>query len=260
MLAKLIRGRAAAPALSLAAAALSIACMAPQSRAQAGADLCANAPLIVANHQYTGNNINATSDIFQTCSEGDSYDVWYKFTADVAGDYTIDTFYSALDTTLSAYTACGGTQLACNDDVDPDNFDYTSLITVTLAANQTIVIRVAGYGFQTGNFDLFITPPTPAATMGACCRGSTCAVESSDTCTGAGTSYAGASTTCNVPGNYTAPCCKADFNRNGTIEVQDIFDFLNAWFASDPRCDINSSGGVEIQDIFDFLNAWFAGC
>jgi hypothetical protein len=54
--------------------------------------------------------------------------------------------------------------------------------------------------------------------------------------------------------------CLADFNCNGTLEVQDIFDFLNAWFAGNPRADFNFVNGLEIQDIFDFLNAWFAGC
>jgi hypothetical protein len=261
MLAHLIRGRAPVSALSLAAAALSVGLMATQSRAQAAADLCANAPLIVGNHQYVGNNFGATSDIAQSpCSVADSNDVWYSYIAPLAGDYTIDTLYSELDTTLAVYTACGGSILACNDDADPDNFDYTSIVTLTLTQGQSIRIRVAGYAFATGNFELYITAPVPTVTMGACCRGSACAVEGSDVCTGAGTFYGGAASACNATGNFTTPCCKADFNRNGTIEIQDIFDFLNAWFASDPRCDINASGGVEIQDIFDFLNAWFAGC
>ncbi|HMN40288.1 MAG TPA: immunoglobulin domain-containing protein, partial [Phycisphaerales bacterium] len=58
--------------------------------------------------------------------------------------------------------------------------------------------------------------------------------------------------------------CAADFNADCVLEVQDIFDFLNAWFAGDPAANFNGSTGfppdLEIQDIFDFLNAWFAGC
>ncbi len=53
--------------------------------------------------------------------------------------------------------------------------------------------------------------------------------------------------------------CAGDFNCSGSLSVQDIFDFLNAWFAADPRADFNG-GGLSVQDIFDFLNAWFAGC
>lgn len=61
-------------------------------------------------------------------------------------------------------------------------------------------------------------------------------------------------------GPCAAPPCTADFNHNGVLEPQDIFDFLNAWFALDPRADFNHIGGFSAQDIFDFLSAWFAGC
>jgi hypothetical protein len=58
----------------------------------------------------------------------------------------------------------------------------------------------------------------------------------------------------------TRPICPADFNCSGTLEVQDIFDFINAWLASDPHADFNRVNAVTIDDIFDFLNAWFTGC
>ncbi len=54
--------------------------------------------------------------------------------------------------------------------------------------------------------------------------------------------------------------CPADFNGTGGLTVQDIFDFLNAWFSGNPTADFNHVGGITVQDIFDFLNAWFAGC
>jgi len=66
-------------------------------------------------------------------------------------------------------------------------------------------------------------------------------------------------------GVYTTPAsvvvrCLADFNCTGNVSVQDLFDFLAAWFAHDPRSDVNGASGVSVQDIFDFLAAWFAGC
>ncbi len=57
-----------------------------------------------------------------------------------------------------------------------------------------------------------------------------------------------------------APACPADFNTVGGLTVQDIFDFLAAWFSVSPQADFNHTGGVSVQDIFDFLGAWFAGC
>jgi hypothetical protein len=56
------------------------------------------------------------------------------------------------------------------------------------------------------------------------------------------------------------PVCAPDYNCSGTLEVQDIFDYLNAWFAGEIESDFDGNGTVEVQDIFDFLNAWFAGC
>jgi len=42
--------------------------------------------------------------------------------------------------------------------------------------------------------------------------------------------------------------------------VQDIFDFLTAYFASSALADVNGSGAVTLQDIFDFLAFYFGGC
>jgi hypothetical protein len=53
--------------------------------------------------------------------------------------------------------------------------------------------------------------------------------------------------------------CRADFNGVGGVTVQDIFDFLAAYFAGAPSADFNGSGGITVQDIFDFLAAYFAG-
>jgi hypothetical protein len=54
--------------------------------------------------------------------------------------------------------------------------------------------------------------------------------------------------------------CPADFNTMGGVTVQDIFDFLSAYFANDPSADFNGAGGITVQDIFDFLSAYFTGC
>jgi hypothetical protein len=54
--------------------------------------------------------------------------------------------------------------------------------------------------------------------------------------------------------------CGADFDESGSLTVGDIFDFLDAWFVSNPRADFNHANGLSVQDIFDFLSAWFAGC
>jgi hypothetical protein len=58
----------------------------------------------------------------------------------------------------------------------------------------------------------------------------------------------------------TAPPCPADFDHSGQVTIDDIFIFLNAWFAGSTIADFDGVNGVTIDDIFVFLNAWFVGC
>ncbi len=48
-----------------------------------------------------------------------------------------------------------------------------------------------------------------------------------------------------------------DFNLDGTVSVQDIFDFLAAYFGG--IGDWNGDGVTSVQDIFDFLSDFFGG-
>lgn len=50
--------------------------------------------------------------------------------------------------------------------------------------------------------------------------------------------------------------CPADWDRNGALEVPDIFAFLSSWFAG--LGDFDGNGVNEVPDIFAFLAEWFA--
>jgi hypothetical protein len=58
----------------------------------------------------------------------------------------------------------------------------------------------------------------------------------------------------------TPPACRVDIDGSGAVSVQDIFSFLNLWFAGNAGANFNTTGGITVQDIFDFLSAWFTGC
>jgi hypothetical protein len=77
---------------------------------------------------------------------------------------------------------------------------------------------------------------------------------------GIGASFVPASTACNAPGATASPCCLADFDKAGGRSIDDIFIYLNAWFASSEFANFAEPGQPNIDDIFVFLNAWFAGC
>ena len=64
--------------------------------------------------------------------------------------------------------------------------------------------------------------------------------------------------------------CPADFNGSGTVGVDDLFGFLDAWFAQFlaapgmPSADFDNDLDVDVSDLFGFLDAWFmafgSGC
>jgi hypothetical protein len=114
----------------------------------------------------SGTNASATLDGSASCG-GTGPDVWYTFTAATAGDYQIDTCNTTgFDTVVSLYDACGGTQLACNDDSTCAASGLRSTVQKTFAAGETVTIRVAGFSefTTTGPFVLnvsAITPPPP---------------------------------------------------------------------------------------------------
>ena len=68
---------------------------------------------------------------------------------------TFDTIDSDLsDTTLAVYSACGGTQLGCNDDIDNTVGNFWSSVTVPMTVGETVLVRVAGYQDDSGSFFL----------------------------------------------------------------------------------------------------------
>ena len=54
--------------------------------------------------------------------------------------------------------------------------------------------------------------------------------------------------------------CPADFNFSETVDSQDLFDYLAAFFSADPRADLNQDGQVNSADVLDFIVDFFAGC
>jgi beta-glucanase (GH16 family) len=78
------------------------------------------------------------------------------------------------------------------------------------------------------------------------------------------TSGAGSAFIDDVQFTYSSPAafnpCPPDFNGSGTITVQDIYDFLEAWNNGDSRSDFNGVDGLSVQDIYDFLQDFAIGC
>jgi hypothetical protein len=101
-----------------------------------------------------GDNTGLVDDWVSSCGDGGGEDAMYQFTAMAAGSYTFDTIGSTFDTILTILDDCAGPEIDCNDDIAMGNTDST--VTVDLAAGQTVIIVVDGYGAAVGGFTLNI--------------------------------------------------------------------------------------------------------
>ncbi|MFN7020142.1 MAG: GC-type dockerin domain-anchored protein [Phycisphaerales bacterium] len=95
--------------------------------------------------------------------------------------------------------------------------------------------------------------------LGACCEGAVCLTLTEPECRGPGRIFEGPGSPCNQYPQTTTPCCLADFNHQAGVTIQDLFDFMSAYFAGSPTADINRSGVISVEDIFNFLEAFFRG-
>lgn len=127
-------------------------------------DICSNALNIRAGIPAVGNNAGAAplDDAAASCRPGADHDVWFSYLARCAGPVTLDTFGSSQgDPVLSVYDACGGTEMACNDDaVGGDSLQAE--LTFTPVFMQRYWVRLASLG-EAGDYQLNVTCHAPPA-------------------------------------------------------------------------------------------------
>jgi len=185
-------------------------------------------------------------------------DIWYRYTASCTGVARISLCGSTFDTQLAFYgnDLCSNlaSPLFCNLDNGPACAGLQSSLDAPVTAGASYLVRIGGFFGVQGSGSLNISC---SSAPGACCDGATCSLAAAQSCAGPGQFFAGGNVACNLPGNNSTPCSFGDFNQSGGTGVQDIFDFLAAYFSADPRADINGSGSLTVQDIFDFLSAYF---
>jgi len=95
------------------------------------------------NLPHTEMGMTSGSSQYVGSCGGNGPEIFYSFTATEAGSYTFDTFGTGFDTVLYVMDAiCGGNELGCDDDEQ----GVQSQVIVDLAADQTVVIGVDGFG------------------------------------------------------------------------------------------------------------------
>jgi len=136
-------------------------------------DSCSNA-LAISDGVHSGTLVGATNDGNASCgSSNSSSDVWFSWTASCTGTASISTCGTndiggtdqGIDTVLSVYSSCGGSELACNDDdalAACSGFEAglarDSAVQVPVAAGQTLLVRVSTWNNSaTGPFTLRVS-------------------------------------------------------------------------------------------------------
>ena len=126
-------------------------------------DDCAGAIALATGPNGPFSNTGAANScVAASCGFGGSpgyQDVWFSYVPTCSGNLTIDTGCTAgLDTILTAYAACGGPELGCNDDAG-GSCGLNSSITVPATAGSPVLIRVSSYANgTTGSFPINILP------------------------------------------------------------------------------------------------------
>jgi PKD repeat protein len=140
---------------------LAMLCVVNTSLAQAPSnDVCANALNIVVNGGYINVNNSTTVTNGPNPSCGGSTlikDVWYKF-VHIGGNVVVQTQLGTnTDTRLAVYSACGGSQLACNDDYGGTYRSYIALSCTQLVVGNTYYIQAGGYNAVVGAFTMSVS-------------------------------------------------------------------------------------------------------
>jgi hypothetical protein len=110
-------------------------------------DDCANAILVNGPGTVPFDTTSATTDGNWPCGAAGN-DVWYEYVAQSNGRARADICngQSSLDSVLGAWDACGGTNLACND----DTCGLQSQITWNITMGTHYWVAVAGFASQIG--------------------------------------------------------------------------------------------------------------
>ncbi len=130
------------------------------------ADLtCADRDLATATGSVvaTGTLAGAVDDHRATCSErSGGEDEGIAWMAPRDGCWVFDTSGSVTDTVMSVFSECRGEELACSDDVDFDEGDYTSEVHLPASAGDQLLVIIDGWSASAiGDWQLNIREGDP---------------------------------------------------------------------------------------------------
>ena len=133
------------------------------------ADDCADA-VVAEVGANNGSNRLAGADLEEaSCQSNADHDIWFVYTATCDGQVRLTTDGSDLlpwdDSVLSVYDACGGMELACDDD---SGTGLHAALSFDALAGVEYWIRAAGFDVCTGTIVLNVFPASDCTIGGSC--------------------------------------------------------------------------------------------
>ena len=124
-------------------------------------DACADATPISGPGSWVFCTRDADNDVINDCQFLPSGDVWYLYTADCASLVTFTTCDggSTFDTAIGLYDACGGNQLACDDDYyNGTNYpcNVNSRVDRYMLQGEQVWVQMTGYYGGSGSSTLTV--------------------------------------------------------------------------------------------------------
>jgi len=180
-------------------------------------DTCPNATIITDSGNFAWDNTYALLDGSASCQVNSGRDVWFQFWPSRPGTVTADTCGTTLNTVLSAYASCGGTQLACNDNANVTGCTFQSRVSdVPVSPGRPVLLRIAANtlsGAGGGNLNVTFTPAGCAADFNG--DGTLDPDDLSDA----------------IACYFTSPPCPGmNFDGAGEIDPDDLSDYIAAYF------------------------------
>lgn len=202
-------------------------------------DQCSAAFALALGTATNGTINSATGTDLTSCSTS-AIDVWYTFTPATTGNYSIKTTPATpndVGTAVAFFTgACdpvADSDIDCAPQVIPG---ATNELLDTLIAGTPILIRVAAFPGDTGNFSILVSQPTG---LGACCDiGAFCLIVADAADCPAPAVYRGVDSTCAAPATQcpAGSCC---FPGSGQcfVTIQSFCTGVTGvWNAGDQTC------------------------
>ena len=124
-----------------------------------GGDECAMATAItgMGPHNFDQTSATQSPSPLNGCSMP-NFDVWFAWTAGQTVDHRLSLCGNSHDTLIAVYDACGGTELACNDDA----CGLQSELLFSATSGSTYYFRIGTFGLVPGNVGTFtVTPDLP---------------------------------------------------------------------------------------------------